>query len=97
MAKKFTEKQVMEALQNFMSSEPEDGGITYRLYIDEDGKIVDSAGASAMSFSSKLDPRAYENSPKDYDWRDDVEAESNPYFMEVVRDLTKQANDCFEE
>lgn len=97
MSKKFTQKQVMEALQDFMSCEPENGGITYYLFIDMAGEIVDSAGASAMSFSSKLDPEAYENFPKDYDWRDDVEVESNLYFMEVVRDLTKQANDYFED
>lgn len=34
---------------------------------------------------------------KDYDFREEIEVPENEYFMEVVEDLTDQANDYLEE
>nr|DAT09306.1 MAG TPA: hypothetical protein [Caudoviricetes sp.]DAX75146.1 MAG TPA: hypothetical protein [Caudoviricetes sp.] len=92
-----TKEQVMDALIENMSSEPDEtGAIEYFLHITDNGEILTSFDKADETFSTYLDPEAYEEKLQEdpeYDFRDDVEVEDNKYFLEVVEELTKQAND----
>lgn len=97
--KQLTKEQVMNALIENMSSEPDyDGSIEYFLHIKNNGKIVRGFDYADESFSTYLNTEAYEEElRKDPDFNVidvvEYEAEDNPYFMEVVEELTNQAND----
>lgn len=90
-----TREMVMDALQENMSTEFEDGNIVYYLHVTEDGKIVDSFDKADESFTAILDKEAYSNFPEDYDWRADVEVEGNRHFEEVVDNLYEQVQEYF--
>lgn len=91
--KKISKKDIIEALKKFQSSEPEyDGTIVYYLHTTEDGEIVSDHADADETYTATLPEEAYIEYPADYDWRDDVESENNPYFMEVVERLYEQAN-----
>lgn len=97
MNKELTKKEVMNALIENMSSEPDyDGFIEYFLHIKNNGEIVREISYADESFHTYLNPEAYEKELKeniDYDIQENIEQENNPYFMEVVKDLTNQANE----
>ena len=90
--KKINKRDVEKALKNFQSSEPEyDGTIVYYLHITEDGEIVSDYADASETYTATLPEEAYSKYPKDYDWRDEVESEKNPYFIEVVESLYEKA------
>lgn len=95
--KQLTKEQVMNALIENMSSEPDEtGAIEYFLHITDNGEILPSFDKADETFSTYLDPEAYEEQLQEdpeYDFREDIEVEGNKYFLEVVEDLTNQAND----
>lgn len=99
MNKELTKKEVMNALIENMSSEPDyDGFIEYFLHIKNNGEIVKGINYADESFSTYLNTEAYEEELiKDPDFNIidvvEYEAENNPYFMEVVEELTTQANE----
>ena len=99
--KQLTKKEVMNALIENMSSEPDyDGAIEYFLHIKDNGEIVRANHLSDESFSTYLDPEAYEEKLQEdpeYDFREDVEVEDNKYFLAVVEELTKQANNYLKD
>ena len=74
-----TERQVLEALQENMAYEFENGKHRYNLYITNNGQIVDDISKADESFYT------YAN----YALKED---EKNPDFMEVVENLAEQAN-----
>lgn len=87
--KQLTKEEVMNALIDHASCEPDDwGGVIYYIYITQ---ILNSWDGADEIFKTRLNPDAYEG--KDYDWRDEVEVEDNEYFLEVVENLTNQANE----
>ncbi|MBM0046754.1 hypothetical protein JNO63_06575 [Anaerococcus sp. mt242] len=95
--KQLTKEEVMNALIENMSSEPDyDGAIEYFLHIKDNGEIVSDINNADESFSTYLNPEAYEEKAQEdpeYDFRDDIEMEDNKYFIEVVEELTNQANE----
>lgn len=99
--KQLTNQEVMNALIENMSCEPDEAGaIEYFLHIKDSGEILASFDKADETFSTYLDPEAYEEKLQEnpeYDFRDDVEVEDNKYFLEVVEDLTKQANDYLKD
>lgn len=99
--KQLTREQVMNALMENMSSEPDDfGNIEYFLHIKDNGEIVSDLSKADESFSTILDSEAYQEKLKEdpeYDYRDDVEVEDNKYFMEIVEELTNQANEYLKD
>lgn len=99
--KQLTKEQVMNALIENMSCEPDyDGAIEYFLHIKDNGEIVSGVSNADQSFSTYLDPEAYEEKLQEdpeYDFRDDVEVEGNKYFMAVVEELTRQANEYLKD
>ncbi len=89
--KKLTVKEVMEALQNNMSLEPDyDGTLRYYLHITDEGKIVNDHARGDESFNYPYYGVAEDDS---FDW----EVESNEDFMKVVKELTEQANEFLKE
>ena len=94
--KQLTKQEVMNALIENMSCEPDEtGAIEYFLHIKDSGEILASFDKADETFSTYLDPEAYEEKLQEnpeYDFREDIEVEDNKYFLEVVEDLTKQAN-----
>ena len=99
--KRLTKKQVMNALIENMSSEPDEtGAIEYFLDITDNGEILTSFDKADETFSTYLDPEAYEKKLQEdpeYDFRYDVEVEDNKYFLEVVENLTNQANEYLKD
>ena len=99
--KKLTVQEVMEALQDYHSLEWEHWdfgeGYCYYLHITDEGKIVGGYDDADMSLTSGLAREAWEDYEPGYDFRDEIEVPENEYFMEVVEDLTDQANEYLEE
>ena len=99
--KQLTKEQVMNALIENVSSEPDyDGAIEYFLHITDNGEILLSFDKADETFSTYLDPEAYEEKIQEdpeYDFREDIEAEDNKYFLKVVEDLTNQANEYLKD
>ena len=99
--KQLTRQDVMNALIENISSEPDyNGAIEYFLHIKDNGEIVSDISAADESFSTYLDPDAYKEKLQEnpeYDFREDVEVETNEYFLEVVEDLTNQANNYLKD
>lgn len=99
--KQLTKKEVMDALIENMSCEPDEtGAIEYFLHIKDNGEILSSFDKADETFSTYLDPEAYEEKLQEdpeYDFRDDVEVKDNKYFLEVVEELTKLANDYLKD
>lgn len=79
-----TQKQVLEALQKNMAYEFDNGQHRYNLHIKDNGVIVDSCSKADMSFHTYTDDELEEN-------------EKNLMFIEVVEDLTNQANDYLKD
>lgn len=79
-----TEKQVLEALQENMLYEFENGGHRYNLYIANNGQIVDDINKADESFYTYADYALTED-------------EKNPDLMEVVENLAEQANEYLKE
>lgn len=89
--KKITEKQVMEALQEYSSLEGYDEeSLFYYLHVKEDGKIVDGYSKADESFNV---PFRYTPVDDSYDW----ENENCEEFMECVKELTELANEYLME
>ena len=75
-----TERQVLEALQENMAYEFENGKHRYNLHITGNEQIVDDISKADESFYT------YANYAL-------TEDEKNPDFIEVVENLTEQANE----
>lgn len=89
--KKLTEKQVMEALQEYLSLEGYDEeSLCYYLHVTKEGKIVDSVSKADESFSV---PFRYIPIDDSFEW----ENEDCEEFMECVRELTELANEYLME
>lgn len=89
--KKLTEKQVMEALQEYSSLEGYDEeSLYYYLHVTKEGKTVYSLSKADESFNV---PFRYTPTDDSYDW----ENEDCEEFMECVRELTEQANEYLSE
>lgn len=109
--KKFTEKEVMNALIENQSLEPDyDGSFTYYLHY-KDGELVGSIGDGVETFTCEaryvddLLAECKENHPEDEDAANDeflsrvydMENTDNGDFVEVVKDLTQQINEYIDE
>ena len=95
---KLTKDIIRESLQGYASCEPDDfGNIIYYLHVTNDGEIVNWITDADETFRCAIDSRVNNDFPEDYDWRNDVEVEGNPYFDEVVDNLYLQAKEYFEE
>ena len=99
--KQLTKQEVMNALIENISSEPDyDGAIEYFLHIKDNGEILASFDKADITFSTYLGPEAYEEQLQEdpeYDFREDIEVKDNEYFLEVVEDLTNQANEYLKD
>jgi hypothetical protein len=99
--KQLTTKQVMNALIENLSIELDhNGDIEYFLHIKDNGEIVRGMSYADVSFQTHLDKEAYEKrieEDSEYDISYNIEKEDNPYFMEVVEELTKQANEYLKD
>ena len=104
MTKKLTKEQVAEALMDNASSEnegldEEDTEVVYYLHVKEDGTIVDDYQKADASFTSSI---SWEDYGVDWEtWETpftafstyDYERMDFKPFVEVVEDLTNQANE----
>lgn len=89
--KKITEKQVMEALQEYPSLEGYDEeSLYYYLHVTKEGGIVNSLSKADESFNVLF---RYTPTDDSYDW----ENENCEEFMECVMELTKLANEYLME
>lgn len=89
--KKLTEKQVMEALQEYPSLEGYDNeSLYYYLHVTKEGGIVNNLSKADESFNV---PFRYAPTDDSYDW----ENEDCEEFMECVRELTELANEYLME
>lgn len=95
---KITKEDIRKYLQSETSAEPDGfGDFTYYLHVTDDETIVNQISVADETFTSVLDPDAYNDFPDDYDWREDVEVDGNPYFETVVDDLYDQACEYFDK
>lgn len=91
---KIKKEEIMETLQKGISCEPDhDGKMVYYLHITEDGRIVNDHADADITCTAVLPEEAYEKYDEGYDWRDDIEVPSNPYFIAVTEELYEQANE----
>lgn len=91
-------QRIRKYLQNETSAEPDDfGNFTYFLHVADDEEIVNQISEADETFTSILDPEAYSDFPSEYDWREDIEVEGNPYFEAVVDDLYSLACKYFND
>lgn len=79
-----TQRQVLEALQENMAYEFENGKHRYNLHITGNGQIVDDINKADESFYTYADYALTED-------------EKNPDFIEVVENLAEQVNEYLKD
>lgn len=92
-----TKKEVLKALQDNQSVEFDTGEAVYYLHVTSDGKIVPTFREADETFTSKLEINLEEYAGDSPQKVYDLEAEDNVLFMEVVEDLTFQANEWLKD